>query len=44
MYIWELPNWPHFRWDANRLAQPLAAAHLNLGRLLGRMERLGLAL
>ena len=44
MYIWELPDWPRFRWDANRLAQPLATAHLNQGRLLGRMERLGLAL
>lgn len=44
MYIWELPDWPHFRWDANKLAQPLAAAHLNQGRLLGRMERLGFAL
>jgi Fic family protein len=44
MYIWELPDWPRFRWDANRLAQPLAAAHLKQGRLLGRLERLGFAL
>lgn len=44
MYIWELPDWPHFRWDANDLAQPLAVAHLQQGRLLGRMERLGFAL
>ncbi len=44
MYIWELPEWPRFRWDANRLAKPLAAAHLKQGRLLGRMERLGLGL
>jgi Domain of unknown function (DUF4172) len=42
--IWELPDWPHFRWDAGRLAQPLAAAHLKQGRLLGRLERLGFAL
>lgn len=41
MYIWELPDWPHFRWDASALAQPLAAAHLKQGRFLGRMERLG---
>lgn len=41
MYIWELPDWPHFRWDTNQLVQPLAAAHLAQGRLLGRMERLG---
>jgi len=41
MYIWELPDWPRFRWDNNQLVQPLAAAHLKQGRLLGRMERLG---
>lgn len=44
MYIWELPDWPHFKWDADRLAQPLAATHLKQGRLLGRLERLGFAL
>ena len=44
MYIWELPDWPRFRWDASRLAQPLAATHLKQGRLLGRLERLGFAL
>lgn len=44
MYIWELPDWPHFRWDAAALAQPLAAAHLKQGRLLGRLERLGFEL
>jgi len=44
MYIWELPDWPIFRCDANKLAQPLALAHLQQGRLLGRMERLGFAL
>jgi Fic family protein len=41
MYIWELPDWPHFRWDANQLLQPLGAAQLKQGQLLGRMERLG---
>ena len=41
MYIWELPDWPHFRWNSDRLLRPLAAAHLKQGRLLGRMERLG---
>jgi len=44
MYIWERPDWPHFRWDANKLAQPLAAGHLKQGRLLGRLERLGFPL
>jgi len=41
MYIWELPDWPYFRWDSDRLVQPLSAAHMKQGRLLGRMERLG---
>lgn len=44
MYIWQLRDWPQFRWDANRLARPLAAAHLQQGRLLGRLERLGFEL
>jgi Fic family protein len=44
MYIWELPDWPHFLWDASALAQPLAEAHLKQGRFLGRMERLGFEL
>ena len=41
MYIWELPDWPHFRWDSDSLVQPLAVAHLKQGRLFGRMEHLG---
>ena len=44
MYIWELPDWPHFRWDAGSLAQPLAAAHMKQGHLLGRLEWLGFPL
>lgn len=44
MYIWERPDWPHFRWDAHRLAPPLAAAHLKQGRLLGHLERVGFPL
>jgi Fic family protein len=41
MYIWELPDWPHFRWDSQSLLKPLAAAHVKQGHLLGRMEHLG---
>ena len=41
MYIWELPNWPHFRSNAERLLMPLAAVHLKQGLLLGRMSHLG---
>jgi Fic family protein len=44
MYIWELPEWPHFRWTGDRLFTALQKAHLKQGRLLGRMERLGFEL
>src|ERR671919_2615090 len=40
-YIHELPDWPKFRWDHERLAAPLAAARHLQGRLLGQMEALG---
>ena len=43
MYIWELPEWPHFHWNAERLADPLAGAHVKQGFLLGSMARLGFA-
>jgi Fic family protein len=41
MYIWERPDWPHFRWNSERLLPELQQAHLKQGRLLGRMEQLG---
>ncbi len=41
MYIHELPDWPRFRWDRDRLAEPLASVRHRQGRLLGRMESLG---
>lgn len=41
MYIWERPEWPDFRWEEARLLEPLAAARLKQGRLLGSMARLG---
>lgn len=41
MYIWELPEWPRFRWDDARLAEPLGVAHRKEGWLLGSMARLG---
>ena len=31
-YIHELPDWPRFRWDHERLAAPLAAARHLQGR------------
>jgi Fic family protein len=41
MYIWEQPGWPEFRWDDTALIEPLAAARLQQGRLLGRMQAMG---
>ncbi len=43
-YIHELPDWPNFTWETSALARPLAAVRHRQGRLLGRMEALGLVL
>lgn len=40
-YIWQLPEWPTFRWDDCRLIEPLGIARLKQGHLLGSMARLG---
>jgi Fic family protein len=40
-YIYELSDWPKFRWDEGRLATFLAAARHLQGRLVGQMEALG---
>ena len=40
-YIHELPEWPNFYWDMNRLASPLATIRHKQGLLLGRMSALG---
>ena len=41
LYIHELQNWPHFSWDAERLAGLLADVRHRQGRLTGHMEALG---
>jgi Fic family protein len=43
-YIHQLPDWPRFRWNHEKLAAPLATVHHRQGRLLGRMEALGFPL
>jgi len=43
-YIHELPEWPKFEWDQTALAERLAAVRHRQGRLIGRMEGLGLKL
>ena len=37
-YIWELPDWPAFTWEAERLLGPLAAARRHQGELLGMVK------
>ncbi len=34
-WIWQHPEWPHFRWNSATLAQPLATARRAQGELLG---------
>jgi Fic family protein len=41
LYIHELQDWPRFRWDRERLADPLADVRHKQGRLTGHMEALG---
>lgn len=43
-YIYDRSDWPRFRWDAARLSARLAAVRHRQGRLVGRMEGLGLSL
>jgi len=43
-YSHQRSDWPHFRWDAERLAGQLAAVRHRQGRLIGRMEGLGFKL
>jgi Fic family protein len=43
-YIYELTDWPQFRWSPERLAEQLAAVSRHQGRLIGRMESLGFQL
>lgn len=44
MYIYELPEWPHFMWDQETITPLLVSVRYEQGRLLGRMENLGFKL
>jgi len=44
MFIWELSDWPEWRFDASVLSTALAAVRHSQGRMQGRMEGLGFAL
>ena len=41
MYLHELPDWTHFRWDPYKLGGRLSSLRLRQGRLEGRMATLG---
>jgi len=41
-YLWQQQDWPHWRFDARRLAGILAQTHYAQGYLRGRMGNLGL--
>ncbi len=41
MHIHELPEWPHFHWNAERLVEPLAEVRHRQGLLIGHMAALG---
>jgi len=43
-YIHERPEWPAFRWDAERISRLLVEVRHRQGRLIGRMEGLGFQL
>lgn len=43
-YIWQLPSWPDWQFDAGALAALLAKVTLERGRLLGSMQTLGFKL
>ena len=44
MYVHQRDDWPRFRWDQEKVANQLAAVRHRQGRLIGRMESLGLRL
>src|SRR5579863_5809502 len=43
-YIHQLTDWPKFRWHSKALGEQLAAVRHRQGRLIGRMEGIGLKL
>lgn len=41
MYIYEIPNWPKFAWNSEKLSNLLAEVRHRQGKILGKMETLG---
>jgi len=44
MYIHERDQWPNFRWNEAKITKKLASLRLRQGKLIGRMEALGITL
>ena len=44
LYIWQASDWPQWRYDLPRLAEPLASVSHAQGRLMGRLADVGMAL
>lgn len=44
LYIWQAPDWPHWRYDLAALAEPMARVSHAQGLLLGRLADIGLGL
>ena len=44
VYMHDQPSWPKFHWDSERISQLLVNVRHRQGRLIGRMEGLGLQL
>lgn len=42
LYIWQAADWPHWRYDLNALAVPLAEVSRAQGMLLGRLADVGM--
>lgn len=40
-YIYNLPNWPQFSWDQEKITSLLSDVRHRQGRLLGKMENIG---
>ncbi|WP_079435616.1 Fic family protein [Zoogloea sp. LCSB751] len=43
LYLWQAPDWPHWRYDLAALARPLAEVSRAQGLLLGRLADVGAA-
>lgn len=41
-YVWQNANWAEFTWDNDALVKPLGQARIHQGRLLSKVEALGL--